>query len=57
MNETIYLTFKTEKSISETLKIIAKSLNMTQPELINNICKDFIEMLEETARKEIEKEK
>lgn len=55
--DTVYLTFKTEKSISETLKMIANSLNMTQPELINNICIDFIEMLEETARKEIEKNK
>lgn len=53
IEEKIYLNFKTEKSVSEKLKFIAKSLNMTQQELIDSICKDFIEMIENAAEEEI----
>ena len=53
IEEKIYLNFKTDKSVSEKLKFIAKSLNMTQPELIDSICKDFIEMIENAAEEEI----
>lgn len=56
IEEKVHLTFKTERSVSEKLKIFAKSLNMTQPELIDSICKDFIELIEKTAEEELKKE-
>lgn len=46
-----YLTFKTDKSISDKLKIIAKACNMTQPELLESICKDFIEKIDSELEK------
>ena len=55
IEEKVHLTFKTEKSISEKLKFLAKALNMTQPELIDSICKDFIETIENAAAEEIKK--
>lgn len=56
IEEKVYLTFKTDKSVSEKLKLFAKACNMTQPELIDSICKDFIELIEKTAEKELMKE-
>ena len=41
-NYSVHLTFKTDKITSEILKLIAHKYQMTQPELINEICKDFI---------------
>lgn len=44
-NKTVYLTFPTDPETAYMLKDIAKRMNKTQPELINEICKDFIENL------------
>lgn len=52
----VYLTFHTDKETSEKLKFIAQACKMTQPQLIESICKDFIENVEETAKRELEKE-
>ena len=41
----VYLSFPTSKETSDNLKIIAHKLGKTQPELINDICEDFIEDL------------
>lgn len=49
----VYLTFKTDEATSEMLKFIAHSMNKTQPELIDQICKDFIELLNETAKENL----
>ena len=38
----IYLSFRTDRTTSELLKKLAKSMNMTQQELINNLCKSFV---------------
>ena len=46
----VYLTFKTDERTAALLKFIAKGCNKTQPELINEICKNFIEDINETAR-------
>lgn len=48
-NYDVHLTFKTDKATSEILKLIAHKLGKSQPELINEICKDFIEMLNKAA--------
>lgn len=56
MKEKVYLTFKTEKEVSELLKFVAKECNMTQPELIEDICKTFLENLNNTAKQILEKE-
>lgn len=50
-NDKVFLTFETDRKTSWLLKSIAHSFNMTQPELINDICKDFIDNI----LKEIEK--
>lgn len=52
----IHLTFPTDEETSEKLRFIAHACKMTQPELIESICKDFIENIEETAKRELEKE-
>lgn len=52
-NYDVYLTFKTDKATSEILKFIAHKLGKSQPDLINEICKDFIEMLNEAAIEKI----
>ena len=54
--EKVHLTFKTDREISELLKLIAHDANMTQPELIEKICRDFIEDLNQIAKEELEKE-
>lgn len=41
-NKKFYLTFATKPEVSILLSKIAKSAGMTQPELINTICIDFI---------------
>ena len=43
MKEKVYLTFKTDRATSELLKRIAIKMGMSQPELIDEICHDFIE--------------
>lgn len=51
-NNEVYLTFKTDKETSEGLKVLAQFFKKTQPELINDICKDFVEnVLEELEKK------
>ena len=45
---TVYLTFKTDSATSEMLKWVAHSFEMSQPELIDKICKDYLkELMEE----------
>ena len=44
-NEKVYLTFPTDRETSFILKDVARRMGKTQPELINEICKDFIENL------------
>lgn len=43
--DTVHLTFETDRSTSEMLKFFAHNMGKKQPELINEICKDFIEMM------------
>lgn len=52
----VYLTFETDRKTSEELKWIAKSCKMTQPELINEICNDFIENINKLAEENLKKE-
>lgn len=49
----IYLTFKTDEVTAYWLKTIAKTLKKTQPELINDICKDFIEDLDKQCEEKL----
>ena len=44
-NKQVYLTFPTDPETSFILKDFAHRMGKTQPELINEICKDFIENL------------
>lgn len=41
----VYLTFPTEPEISLLLKKVANDMGKTQPELIEEICKDFLKEL------------
>ncbi len=41
-NKPVYLTFSTDPQISFLLKDIAHKMGKTQPELINEICNDYI---------------
>lgn len=41
----VYLTFPTDPETAFILKDFAHRIGKTQPELINEICKDFIENL------------
>lgn len=41
----VYLTFPTDPETAFILKDFAHRMGKTQPELINEICKDFIENL------------
>lgn len=43
MKKDIYLTFKTDYETHYHLKTMAHMLGKTQPEFINEICKDYIE--------------
>lgn len=56
LNEKVYLTFKTDRGTSEMLKLIAHKMGKSQPELIDEICHDFIKQIlsfveEETTKK------
>ena len=42
-NNQIYINIKIDRDTHEVIKGIAKSYHMTQSELINNICNEFIE--------------
>lgn len=55
-SNTVYLTFKTDRVTSDMLKEIARSFEMSQPELIDKICKEYIKDLL-TELNEIAKEK
>ena len=45
----VYLTFKTDEATSEMLKFIAHAMKKSQPELINQICKEYIQDLNDLA--------
>ena len=53
--DTVHLTFETTRKTSETLKLLAHSMGKTQPELINEICNDFIDTIEQYAKEELKK--
>lgn len=44
-NKKVYLTFPTDPETAFILKDFAHRMGKTQPELINEICKDFIDNL------------
>lgn len=56
-NEKIYLTFPTDRRTAYLLKEMAKGFKMTQPELINIICKDFIRYIDDAAKQDPEVKK
>lgn len=56
-NYDVHLTFKTDKSTSEMLKYVAHKLGKSQPALINDICKDFLNRLNYAAEKILEEKK
>lgn len=56
-NYDVHLTFKTDKVTSELLKKLAHMLGKTQPEFINEICKEYVEMILGEMKKDIEKHK
>lgn len=50
----VYLTFQTDLATSEILKRIAHEMGKTQPQLIDDICKEFIkELLLDQIEKEL----
>ena len=49
----VHLSFKTDRKTSDTLKLFAHSMGKTQPELIEEICKDFIKMIETAIKEEM----
>ena len=53
-NDSVYLTFKTDRDTHEFLKHTAHILNKTQPELIEEICKNFINAIKEMANSNID---
>ena len=59
MKDKVYLTFPTDPETAYALKTFAHKMGKTQPELINEICKNFVneilefaKTLEEEGRKE-----
>ena len=46
-SDTVYITFKTDRETSETLKLLAHFYGKTQPELIEQLCKDHIKVVNE----------
>lgn len=55
-SDKVYLTFPTDRATSEILKIIAHGYKMSQPELIEMICKQYIEDLDKIAEEYLKKE-
>ena len=53
-NEYVYLTFKTDRNTSDKLKQIAKGIGATQPEVINDACKFFIETIDEACKEKFQ---
>lgn len=53
-DDCVYLTFKTDRDTHEFLKLTAHILNKTKPELIEEICKDFINAIKEMANNNID---
>lgn len=55
-NYNVWLTFKTDKETSWLLTNIAHAFKKTQPELINDICKNFVKSvlddIKETQQKD-----
>lgn len=45
-NEQVYLTFKTDRVTAGKLKVTAHIFGKTQPQLIEEICKDYIKTIE-----------
>ena len=53
MNEKqINVTFKTSEELSIKLKCAAQSMNMTQQDLINMLCNNFIKTLDDQMEEE-----
>lgn len=50
MKDKIYLTFPTDPETAYALKTFAHKMGMTQPQLINEICKDFIKTILEFVK-------
>lgn len=42
MKDKVYLTFATSPQLSDVLKTIALEMGKTQPELINEICENYV---------------
>ena len=55
--EFVHLTFKTDRKTSFYLSEIAHIQEKTQPELINEICKNYVDFILSEVMKEAEKEK
>lgn len=55
-NDYVYLTFKTDRDTHEFLKMMANAMGKTQPEIIDEICKDFINFIKEESKR-MEEEK
>lgn len=56
-NKKVYLTFPTDPETAYILKDLAHRMGKTQPELINEICKDFIENIISYMNEKIENHK
>lgn len=53
-NGKVYLSFQTDVATSKILKKIADDMGKTQPQLIDEVCKDFIkELLLDQIEKEL----
>lgn len=55
-SKNVYLTFPTDPETAFLLKKIANGMGMTQPELINELCKGFIEDLANIAKEKLDAE-
>ena len=51
-SDKVYLTFATDKETSDLLKLLAHSFKMTQPELINTICKQAIQSIKNKVKED-----
>lgn len=53
-NEYVYLTFKTDKEISKLLTMLAHAQGTTQPDLINQLCINYINEIDEIAKRALQ---
>lgn len=56
MKDKVYLTFPTDSETAYALKTFAHKMGMTQPQLINEICKDFIDNILEFVKNNTQNE-